>query len=166
MKSFLSREPYYPELFDLRRDFDQVFNRMMLGQPVFGEIWAPETPRFGFIPAVEAYVDKVKNEYICRVSLPGIEPKAIDINTKGSLLTIRGERKQTTHTEEHNVIHEEFRYGTFERSLTLPEGVLADKLVAEYKDGLLILTAPVAVAALPKKVEIKTVAPSARQVSA
>jgi len=166
MKALLPREPYFPELFDLRRGFDQVFNRMMLGQPVFGEIWAPETPRFGFVPAVEAYVDKARNQYVCRVSLPGIEPKEVEVNAKGNELTIRGERKLTRKTENQDLIHEEIRYGTFERTLTLPEGVQTDKLVAEYKDGVLEITAPVAVAALPKKVEIKAVGPTAKQVSA
>jgi len=167
MKSFLTREPYFPELLDLRRGLDEAFNRMMVGQPVFGEFWAPETPRFGFVPAVEAYVDKQKNEYVARVSLPGIEPKEIEINAKGNTLSIRGERKLCSKTLElHNMIHEEFRYGTFERTLTLPEGVQTDKFVAEYKDGLLVITAPVAVAALPKKVEIKAIGPAAKQVSA
>lgn len=166
MKSFLSREPYFPELLDLRREFDQVFHRMMAGQPVFGEILAPEVPRFGFVPAVEAYVDKARNEYVVRVSLPGVDPKEIEINAKGNELMIRGERKLSTRTDEHNMIHEEFRYGSFERTLALPEGVVTEKLAAEYNDGLLVVTAPIAVAALPKKVEIKAVAPAAKQATA
>jgi HSP20 family protein len=166
MKSFLSREPYPPELFDLRRDFDQVFNRMMLGQPVFGEFWAPETPRFGFVPPVEAYVDKLKNTYVCRISLPGIDPKEIEINTKGNQLTIRGERKYTHKTEQKDMIHEEIRYGSFERTLTVPEGVQTEKLAAEYKDGVLEITAPLAVAALPKKIEVKTFGPASKQATA
>ncbi|HTV59625.1 MAG TPA: Hsp20/alpha crystallin family protein [Verrucomicrobiae bacterium] len=167
MKSFLSREPYFPELLDFRRGLDQAFNRMMLGQPVFGEFWAPETPRLGFVPAVEAYVDKQKNEYVARVALPGIEPKEVEISAKGNTLSILGERKFAARTHEaHNMIHEEFCYGVFERTLTLPEGVQADKLVAEYKDGLLEITAPVAVAALPKKVEIKAISPASKQASA
>jgi HSP20 family protein len=166
MKTLLSREPYLPELFDLRREFDQVFNRMMLGQPIFSEFWAPETPRFGFVPPVEAYVDKAKNTYVCRVSLPAIEPKEIEINAKGNLLTIHGERKVTHKTENYDLIHEEFRYGVFERTLTLPEGVQTEKLVAEYKDGVLEVTAPIAVAALPKKVEIKAIGPATKQATA
>jgi HSP20 family protein len=166
MKSLLSREPYLPELFDLRREFDQVFNRMMLGQPVFSEFWAAETPRVGFVPPVEAYVDKAKNMYVCRVSLPAIDPKEIEINAKGNELTIHGERKFTRKTEERHVIHEEFRYGIFERTLALPEGVQTDKLAAEYKDGVLEVTAPVSLAALPKKVEIKAIGPATKQATA
>lgn len=166
MKSLLAREPYLPDLFDLRREFDQVFNRMMLGQPIFTEFWKPETPHFGFVPPVEAYVDKAKNMYVCRVSLPGIEPKQIEINAKGNELTIHGERKFTNKTEEKHVIHEEFRYGVFERILTLPEGVQTEKLEAEYKDGVLEVTAPVSLAALPKKVEIKAIGPATKQATA
>ena len=49
------------------------------------------------------------------------------------------------------------KYGRFERTLELPEGILPEKLVAEYHNGVLEITAPVTVAALPHKVEIKTV---------
>lgn len=101
-------------------------------------------------------MDKDTKKYISRISLPGVEPKDVQINTQGNLLTIRGERKFTRSTKELDMLHEEMAYGTFERTLTLPEGVVADKLVAEYNNGVLELAAPVSAAALPRKIEIKT----------
>jgi len=56
-------------------------------------------------------------------------------------------------------------YGSFERTFTLPEGVLTDKLTAEYQNGMLEIMAPVALAALPRKVEIKVV-PISKQMAA
>ena len=60
----------------------------------------------------------------------------------------------------------EIIYGVFERTLTLPEGVTVEKLTAEYMNGVLEITAPVAAAALPRKIEIKATAPFAAQIAA
>lgn len=126
--------------------------------------FAPEK-EFDFFPAVEAYVDKDAKKYICRVSLPGIEPKDVEINTTGNMLMIKGERKLTRSNEEIDFFNKEVIYGKFDRTFELPEGVLPGMLVAEYHNGVLEITAPVTVAALPHKVEIKTV-PLAKQVGA
>ena len=110
-------------------------------------------------------MDKDAKKYICRVVLPGVEPKDVQIHAQGNLLTIRGERKLTRSTKEVDLREEEITYGAFERVLTLPEGVVTEKLYAEYVNGVLEITAPVAVAALPRKIEIKTV-PMTRQIAA
>jgi HSP20 family protein len=158
----------YGELFGFRREFDELFNRLLTGRPVM--VW-PEMPVFskevGFTPAVETYVDKQANKYVCRVTLPGIEPKGVTINTQGNVLTIRGERKFQHAVKEVEFAEREITYGQFERTITLPEGVLVEKLNAEYANGVLEITAPMATAALPRKIEIKTLPePSAKHVTA
>jgi len=62
-------------------------------------------------------------------------------------------------------LHEEISYGKFERTFTLPEGVDTDKLTAEYQNGVLEITAPVAAAALPRRIEIRTT-PLSKQIAA
>jgi HSP20 family protein len=164
MTTFFSTDRFFEDLFDFRRDFDDMFNRMVTYKP-----WRRELPAFGknwnFAPAVDSYVDKDAKKYICRVVLPGVEPKDVQIHAQGNLLTIRGERKLTRSTKEVDLREEEIVYGAFERVLTLPEGVVTEKLNAEYVNGVLELTAPVAVAALPRKIEIKT-GPMTRQIAA
>jgi len=144
-----------------------VVNRILTGKP--WTEWA-ELPafnkEFNFSPAVEAYVDKEGKKYVCRVTLPGVEPKDLQIHAQGNLLTIRGERKVTHRAKEAELFEEEIAYGVFERTLALPEGVNAEKLTAEYINGVLEITAPIAVAALPRKIEIKTTAPFVRQIAA
>jgi len=156
----------YGELFGFRREFDDMFNRLLSGRPIAE--W-PELPvfhkEFGFTPAVETYVDKPGNKFVCRVTLPGVEPKDLEINTQGHLLTIRGERKFHHAVKEVELMEQEFVYGKFERTIALPEGVLAEKLTAEYANGVLEITAPIATAALPRKIEIKTL-PAVKQVGA
>jgi HSP20 family protein len=164
MTNLVLRDSFFKDLFDFRRDFDEIFSRILTGKP-FGQEIVPFETAFNFAPPVESYVDKDGKKYICRVSLPGVEPKDVEIHTQGNLLTIKGERKVTRKVKEVDLMHEEIAYGMFERTLTLPEGVLTDKLVAEFHNGLLEISAPVSVAALPRKIEIKTV-PISKQIAA
>ena len=164
MNNLALRDSLFQDLFDFRRDFDQIFNRILIGKPWTEENPVFETP-FNFTPVIEAFVDKESKKYFCRVSLPGVEPKDVQIHAQGDMLTIRGERKFTRNTKELDLLVQEMAYGKFERILTLPEGVVADKLMAEYNNGVLELTAPIAAAALPRKIEIKTV-PFSKQIAA
>jgi HSP20 family protein len=157
----------YDELFGFRREFDDMFNRILGGRP-WAELAAPLAFKreFNFTPAVEAYVDKEGKKYVCRVTLPGVEPKDVQIHAQGNLLTIHGERKFTRGPKEIEFVEQEVAYGMFERTITLPEGVVAEKLTAEYVNGVLEITAPIAAAALPRKIEIKTAGPVAKQIAA
>ena len=157
----------YEELFGFRREFDQMFNRILTGKP--WTEWA-ELPafkkEFNFTPAVEAYVDKEGKKYVCRVALPGVEPKELQVHAQGNLLTIHGERKLTRGMKEVELMEQEVAYGVFERTLTLPEGVIVERLTAEYVNGVLEIAAPIAVAALPRKIEIKTTPSFVKQIAA
>jgi len=165
MKNPYTPEGFFGELFDFRRDFDQMFNRILKGTP-----WNVELPEFKSVgsitPALEAYVDKEGKKYVCRIALPGVEPKDVFLQVQGNILMVRGERKLTHRTKETELFEEEIAYGWFERELTLPEGVTVDKLAAEYFNGVLEITAPVAAAALPRKIEIKTTVPLVKQMAA
>lgn len=154
MKDMAIRDPFFDELFDIRRDFDKIFNRFLTVKPWSKEEIAPWT--FGnFVPAIESFVDKDTKKYFCRVYLPGIDPKEVSIHVEGNLLKITGQRKFNRTAKELELYHQEFVYGEFERALELPEGVLIDKMTAEFVNGVLEVSAPVAAAMLPKKVEIK-----------
>ena len=167
MTNLMLRDNFFNDLFEFRRDFDEIFNHMLTFRPFLKEQLPLETPYSlaPFAPAVEAYIDKEVKKYIVRVSLPGVEPKEVEINLQGNRLTIKGEKRITKMLKEVEVKHSEFLYGSFERTLTLPEGIVSDKLVAEFHNGVLEITAPIAVAALPRKIEVRTV-PIARQVAA
>ena len=157
----------YEELIGFRREFDEMFHRILTGKP--WTEWA-ELPafqkEFSFTPEVEAYVDKEGKKYVCRVTLPGVEPKDLQVHAQGNLLTIHGERKLARGMKEVELREQEVAYGVFERTLALPEGVMVEKLTAEYVNGVLEIAAPIAVAALPRKIEIKTTAPFVKQIAA
>lgn len=157
MRGLMVRDNLFNDLFEFRRDFDEIFDRMLNFRPFFKEQFPLVKAPASFVPAVEAYVDKETKKYVCRVLLPGIDPKEVEIHAQGNLLTIKGEKKINKAVTEAEVHHSEFYYGSFNRTLTLPEGVLVENLVAEFTNGVLQITAPVALAGLPRKVEIKTI---------
>ena len=165
MRNLYTNERLFEDLFGFRREFDEMFNRILTGRP-----WGLELPEFkkvfSFTPPVEAFVDKEGKKYVCRIMLPGVEPKDVQVHAQGNLLVIRGERRLTLRAKESELFEEEIGYGVFERTLTLPEGVNVEKLTAEYVNGMLEITAPVAAAALPRKIEVKTMAPFAKQIAA
>ena len=155
---------WFDELFGFRREFDEMFNRIATSRPW---ITVPEFKKtFNMVPAVEAYVDKEAKKYICKVTLPGVELKDVEVHAQNNLLTIRAERKVTREKKEVEYYETEIAYGVFERNLPLPEGVLAEKLTAEYNNGVLEINAPVAAVALPRKIEIKPSVPFTKQIAA
>lgn len=163
MTNLIPRGSLFQDLFDFRRDFDQIFNRMVSGWPLSDErsLAASST----FAPAVESYVDQDGKKYHCRVSLPGVDPKDVQIHAQGNTLTLSGERKVNRSSKDVDLLHEEISYGAFERTFTLPEGVDADKMTADYQNGVLEITAPVAASALPRRIEIRTT-PLSKQIGA
>jgi len=166
MKELTVYDNLFQDLFDFRRDFDQIFNRMLTVQPwTKKEAFLPWTEG-NFAPAIESYVDKEGKKYFCRVSLPGVEPKDVEIFVKDNYLTVKGERKFVRTVKEVELYEKEIAYGKFERMLELPEGVNAEKLQAEFVNGVLEITAPVVAAVLPRKIEVKTNVPMIKQVAA
>ena len=164
MTNLVLRDPFFEDMFDFRREFDKIFNRMLTVKPFEKEVasWKP----FNFVPAIEAYVDKETKKYVCKASLPGIEAKEVQIHVQTNLLTITGERKYTRETKEYEALHQEFAYGKFERVLELPEGVNTEKMNAEFVNGVLEINAPITAVALPRKIEIKPATPYTKQVAA
>lgn len=89
-----------------------------------------------YIP-VESYTEGGK--YVVRADLPGVDPeKDIEVKVDGDLLTIHGER----HEEQHDNGHSEVRYGSFTRSVRLPQGAAAGDVAARYDAGVLVVTVP------------------------
>jgi HSP20 family protein len=163
MTNLIPRHSSFQDLFDFRRDFDQIFNRMVSGWPFSDERTLGASSAFA--PSVESYVDQDGKKYHCRVSLPGVDPKDVQIHAQGNTLTISGERKVNRSSKDVNFLHEEISYGSFERACTLPEGVDADKMTADYQNGMLEITAPMAASVLPRRIEIRTT-PMSKQIGA
>jgi HSP20 family protein len=74
--------------------------------------------------------------------VPGLHREDIDIEIGGGRLIIKGERKSETERTEEGWLIRERSYGSFERSVALPEGVDPNEITADYKDGVLEVHVP------------------------
>lgn len=147
------------ELDYFRREFDELFERFGFEHKSFGD-WEGAPSR----PVIESYVEGDK--FVVRTDLPGIDPKDVDIKVVGDMLTIKGKREEKSETKKTDYYRREVRYGSFERAITLPEGIKAEHLKATYHDGVLELTAPMPQEAAPKEVKIQVEAQGPRKVEA
>jgi HSP20 family protein len=107
----------------------------------------------GWEPAIESHVEN--GNLVVKADLPGIDPKEISISVTGNQLTIEGERKEEEKKEEKDYVYRELSYGKFSRTMELPAGVDADKVKAEYKDGVLKVMMPAPKEIAAKKIQIE-----------
>ena len=87
------------------------------------------------------------------LDLPGVDPDSIELTVEQNVLTIRAERRFESQ-EEDEILVSERPQGSFSRQLMLSAGLDSDKLSAEYVNGVLRLTIPVAEQAKPRRIEI------------
>ena len=154
MTNLVRRGSYFGDLFDFRREFDEMFNRLISGQPWEFTRSAPAAEA----PAIDTWVDKEGKNYHVRLALPGVDPQNVQLNVQGNMLSISAERKETRESKDVNYLRREFSYGGLARTLELPEGTDTSKITAEYNNGVLEINAPIAAAALPRRIEITSTA--------
>jgi HSP20 family protein len=132
----------------LRRDIDQLLENFGLrpwrASPSlmdvdFKPFWGGETS-WGGMPAVDM-VDN-DNAYVVTAELPGMSETDIDVKYVDQTLTIRGEKKEEKEEKKQNRYLSERRYGAFQRVFRVPNGIDADRIEAEFKNGVLTVTLP------------------------
>jgi HSP20 family protein len=138
---------------DFRADFGgSPFRRGRLSlEPFFKREWGR-----GLSPAVDI-VDK-DNAYEVTAELPGMSEKDIEVKVAGGMLTIKGEKSEEKEEKKKDVYVSERRYGSFQRSFSVPEDVDADKLEASVKNGVLTVTMPKSAEAKRKERKIAVTA--------
>jgi HSP20 family protein len=128
-------------------DFERFFDRFMGRGGTSVSQW---------MPAVN--VTENPDELVLSAELPGMTEDDIDIEFENSVLTIRGEKRQTREegSEEERYHVWERRYGSFQRSFTLPRTVNAEAIDAEFAHGVLTIHMPKAPEARGRKISVKT----------
>jgi HSP20 family protein len=148
----------WPPLESLRREVERLFDDF---RP-FG--WRLPTHRsfdldmpkgWTVNPAFDV-VEKDK-EYEVTAELPGIDEKNVEIKLTNHLLTIKGEKSEAKEEKDKDYFLSERRFGSFQRSFQIPEGVDADKIEANFAKGVLTVRLPKTAEAqkLAKKIAVK-----------
>ena len=156
-------EAWHP-LLGFRREMDRVFDdffrfaaypfgrRVFELEPfrAFEGIFRPSFPAIDFVEG--------QKEYVVSAELPGMDENELEVKLSNGVLTIRGEKKEEWKEEQPSYRVSERRYGSFERSLPLPEGIDEEKIDAAFVKGLLTIRLPKTEEAVQKekRIAIKT----------
>jgi len=100
-------------------------------------------------------VKETKDSYVFRADLPGVKDSDLDISLTGNRLTISGRRQEENKEEGEQFYAYERSYGSFSRSFTLPEGIDAEHVQADLKDGVLSVVLPKKPEVQPKRIALK-----------
>ena len=107
----------------------------------------------GFAPAVD--VSETSDEYRVSVELPGLSKDDVELTIDAGRLVVRGEKKSEEREEKENCLRVERSYGSFSRSIALPESVDQDAVEATFKEGVLTVRLPKTEKERGKRLEIK-----------
>ncbi len=142
----------FKEMDQLHREIDSLFNGYNKGR-LFGPAFEPGLGMRQY-PKINLRDDS-DNVYV-EALLPGVDPDKIDMNILGNTLTLAGERHALDEDNNGRTWHRRERgTGKFIRTIELPVKIVADKVKAECRNGLLRVTLPKAAEAKPKKVSVK-----------
>ena len=138
-------EPFR-EIDSLQREMNHLFESLSPSTT------SKENLGVAFMPPAE--IHETPEAIQLKLEVPGIEAKDLDVQVTAEAVSISGERQTETQTEEKGVTRTEFRYGNFRRVIPLPSPIQNDKVLAEYKNGILSLTLPKVEAEKAKVVKV------------
>ncbi len=121
----------FRELYSLQREMNRLFDDLSTER-------TPES--LGYVPSAE--LDETPEAYHLKLEIPGIDKDNLDIQVTAEAVTVTGERRSETRTEEQGMTRSEFRYGKFQRVIPLSSRIDHQNAKAEYKDGILNLHLP------------------------
>lgn len=134
------------EMMNLRSEIDRLFDQsMFLDWPVDRRL----------VGELAIDLSETADNYHVQASIPGIDPKDLEITVTDNVLTIKGEFQEEKEEEGKQWHLRERRTGNFSRSVRFPVAVQGNDIVAEYENGVLNLTVPKAEEVKPKRIAIK-----------
>jgi HSP20 family protein len=108
--------------------------------------WGSFTPSFD--------VKETADAFLLKADMPGVKEEDLEVSLAGNQLTISGERKEERRAEDEKRHIYECSYGSFTRTLGLPDGVDADQIEAELKNGVLSVRLPKKPEARPRRIRL------------
>ena len=147
MSSMIRWQPF-GDLISLRDAMDRLFEESFI-RPT-SRLLAPLG--IGDL-ALDMY--ETQDDVVVKTAVPGVKAEDLDITITGDTLTIKGETKAEEEVKREGYIRQERRYGTFSRSVSLPDGLDTDNTEATFKDGVLTLRIPKLEEIKPKSIKIE-----------
>lgn len=152
-------------LSSLHREVDRLFEDFSRGFPMFPfgrraldwePAWRLDTGNGALTPSVD--VAETDKAFEITAELPGMTEDNVDVSLSQGVLTLKGEKKEETEKKEKGYYLSERRYGSFQRSFGLPDGVDENKIEASFDKGVLKITLPKTKEAVAqaKKIAIKS----------
>ena len=149
LSPFRGRRGFYDPVSEVNRMFEDMLGN--LARQPRGQQGTEVTE---WAPAIDVVTED--GNLVVRAELPGVKQEDVDITLHNNVLTVSGERKAEQEEERGGYYVRERRYGSFSRSLTVPEGVDESKIHARYENGVLEVTVEgAAVVQEPKRIQIE-----------
>jgi HSP20 family protein len=151
--------PGIPTPWEMIQNVSQELNLLMqsLGSPQAGGAGVNTPASVHGLPVWLPRIETVRNsnEFVVRAELPGVNTDDIKLSVDDGVLTISGERRQEERLEQDGVIRTERVYGSFQRSVPLPDGADEDRITATFRDGVLEVKIPVTTRTQGREIKIE-----------
>lgn len=123
----------------LRAEMEHLFDNFSFGRfPSFPRLTTPLTTEGAMMPSVDVHEND--KQIVIEAELPGIEDKDVSVTVQDGLLTVKGEKKFEKKEDKDDYHMMERRYGSFMRSMRLPDTVDEEKISANIDKGVLTVT--------------------------
>lgn len=129
------------------------FASLKLFEDAVARMWSEPRATRPWSPAVD--IVETEDALVLKADLPDVKLEDIDVRVENETLTIKGERKFEKEEKIKGYHRIERSYGAFMRSFTVPASLEADKVSAEYKNGVLTVTLPKREEAKPRQVKVQ-----------
>lgn len=123
---------------------------------LISRIWGGQDGKLSTLsvnPAMDVSEDE--NAYEIRVDAPGVKADKFDIQVQGNTVSVSGEREEEQEEKTKKFHRVERRSGSFSRTITLPSDINEDEVVAQYDNGVLIVTLPKSEKSKARKIDVK-----------
>lgn len=143
--------PVYADEEETHMQIDNYHNE----QPLHNDWSQEDAPSDDAEGQLTIDVYQTDTEIVIKSTIAGVKPEDLDVSISNDMITIKGERKNEEIVDDNGYYYRECYWGTFSRSVVLPMDVLADKIDATLKNGILTIRLPKADITKTKKIQVR-----------
>ena len=129
---------FYTPFHKMRKEMDHIFSDFLTN---YHEFW-PNSEDVGSFFTPRSDIIETKDEYKISMDMPGVEEKDVEVSLDNGILKIIGKKEHEKETKDAKVHRIERSYGSFRKTIQLPDNVLKDKVEAHFKNGVLKVIIP------------------------